>query len=188
MPFPLVQLTKFEVGETFGINASVDEDDTYCQSDEVFTEVHDLYENPIGNSCVDVMVMGPASPNLVDNIYPNLLYTFYVLSSCSLPSPSPKYRNISLVHYQGMLEGNIIDCVEFQGIFKGYDPSLDPYSLYLGNMLEKIMQTIVFDYSTDFTKALDKFRRALTFTPGFVFKCSYLHSSELHDQVFDKLL
>jgi len=50
------------------------------------------------------------------------------------------------------------------------------------------MFTISFDHSTDFSEAFDKFRRALTITPTFMFGCSYLHSSELHAQVFDKLL
>ena len=69
-----------------------------------------------------------------------------------------------------MLEGNAIGCVEFLGTFRGYDPSLNRYSLYLGNMLVKIMLTTVFDYSTDFFKAFDKFRRVLTIIPRFIFK------------------
>jgi len=47
---------------------------------------------------------------------------------------------------------------------------------------------IAFDYSTDFSKAFDKFKRALAIIFGFMFFCFYLHSSELHAQVFDKLL
>ena len=50
------------------------------------------------------------------------------------------------------------------------------------------MFTISFDHSTDFSKAFDKFRRALTITRTFTSECSYLHSFELHAQVFDKLL
>jgi len=52
----------------------------------------------------------------------------------------------------------------------------------------KIILTIAFDYSTDFSKAFDKFRRALTVIPGFMFMRSYLHSSQWHAPVFDKLL
>ena len=55
-------------------------------------------------------------------------------------------------------------------------------------MPEKIMLIIAFDYSDDFSKAFDKFRRALIDIPRFIFRFSYLHSSELHAQVFDKLL
>jgi len=42
-PFPLAQLTEFEVGETLGINTSVDEDDTYYKSNHAFIEVHDFH-------------------------------------------------------------------------------------------------------------------------------------------------
>ena len=55
-------------------------------------------------------------------------------------------------------------------------------------MLEKIMLSIVFDYSTNFSMAFDKFRRTLIIIPRVMFGCFYLHSSELHAQVFDKLM
>ena len=76
------------------------------------------------------------------------------------------------------------DCAKSLGTFRGSDPSLDPYSLYLGNDI----LTIAFDYSTNFSKAFDKFRRALTVIFAFLFKFSYLHPSELHAQVLDKLI
>ena len=82
----------------------------------------------------------------------------------------------------------MVDCSESLGTFRGYDPSLDPYSLYLEDMPGKIIFPIAFNHSTDFSKAFDKFRRALTIISAFLFKCSYLHSSELQAQVFDKLL
>jgi len=47
---------------------------------------------------------------------------------------------------------------------------------------------IALDYSTDFSNAFDRFRRALIIMRVFIFICSYLHSSELHAQVLDKLL
>jgi len=50
------------------------------------------------------------------------------------------------------------------------------------------MLIIAFDHSTNFSMAFDEFRRALTIIPRCMFGCSYLHSSELHAQVFDKLL
>ena len=87
-----------------------------------------------------------------------------------------------------MLEGNEVDCSKSLGTFRGYDPSLDPYHLYLEDMPRKIMLIIAFDYSTDFSKEFDKFRRALIDIPRFIFGCSYLHSPELHARVFDKLL
>ena len=52
----------------------------------------------------------------------------------------------------------------------------------------KIMLTTTFNFFTDFSKAFDKFRRALTIISKFLFKCSYLHPCELNAQVFDKLL
>jgi len=38
----LTQLTEFEVGETFSVNTSVDEDDISYESDNVFLEGHDF--------------------------------------------------------------------------------------------------------------------------------------------------
>jgi len=87
-----------------------------------------------------------------------------------------------------MHEGNEIDCMDSLGTFRGCDPSLDPYSLYLGNMPVKILFTTAFNFFTDFSKAFDTFRRALTIISAFLFKCSDLHPSKLHVQVFDKLL
>ena len=55
-------------------------------------------------------------------------------------------------------------------------------------MLGKIVLTTAFDYSSDFSKAFVVFKRALILTRVFIFVCSYLHSSELHAQVFDKLM
>jgi len=56
-PFPLTQLTEFEVGETSDVDAII-KDDVYCELGDIFIEVHDLNENPIGKSCVDVVVAG----------------------------------------------------------------------------------------------------------------------------------
>jgi len=129
---------------------------------------------------VDVVVAGPASPDLVDNISLNPLDTFYAFSSCSLPSPSPECHNVSSVDHHDMLKGNVVDYLESPGTFRRYDPPLHPYSLYLETMLVKIMLTTAFDYSADFSNAFDKFTIAPTVIPRFVFKCSYSHSSKLH--------
>ena len=51
-----------------------------------------------------------------------------------------------------------------------------------------IILTSAFDYSSDFSKAFIVFRRTLAVMHLFRFACSYLHSCELHAQVFDKLL
>ena len=41
-PFPFAQSTEFKVGEIFCVDASVNEDDICCTSDDAFIEVHDL--------------------------------------------------------------------------------------------------------------------------------------------------
>ena len=137
---------------------------------------------------MNVVVTVPVSPDMVDNISPDPLDASHASSLCSLPSPFPECHNMSLVNYHDVLEENVDDCVESLGIFRGYDPSPDPYSLYLGNVPIKIMFTIVCNHSKDFAMAFGKFRRALTIILGFMFKCSYFHPSELQAQVFNKLL
>ena len=76
--------------------------------------------------------------------------------------------------------GNDADYSEPPGTFRGYNPSFDMYSLYLEDKPGKIMLPIAFNYSTDFSKVFDQFRRALAIVPIFMFGCSYLHLSELH--------
>ena len=87
-----------------------------------------------------------------------------------------------------ILDGNEVDCSESPCTFSGYDPSFSPYRRYLGDMLGKIILTSVFDYSSDFSKAFAMFRRSFILMRVFIFVCSCLHSSELHAQVFDKLM
>jgi len=72
-PFPLTQSTEFEVGETLDINTSVDEDDTCCESNHAFIEVHDFDATLEGRLYVDAEVTITTSPNLVENIYPDPL-------------------------------------------------------------------------------------------------------------------
>ena len=76
-PLPLTQLTEFEVGETFSVNASVDENDICYESDNVFIEVHDSHATPAGRSFGDVVVTVPAGTDVVDNISPDPLHTFH---------------------------------------------------------------------------------------------------------------
>jgi len=106
--------------------------------------------------------------------------TLHVFASGSPSSPFPKCHHLSLIAWHDMLEGSEIDCIDSLGTFKGNDPSLDPYTLYLRRMPVKIMLTTEFNLFTDFSKAFDKFRRALTIISAFLFKCSYLHPFELH--------
>ena len=80
---------EFGIGETFGVSASVDEDDTWFELGNIFIEEYDLHESPIGTSCVDVVVTRPTNSDFIDKISPNSLDTFHTSSSCSPPSPSP---------------------------------------------------------------------------------------------------
>jgi len=142
--------------------------------------VHDFDVTFAESSYVDVMVAVPTSRVAIDIISPNPLASSHVSSSCSPPSPSPKYHYMSIVNDHDMLEGNVFDFMQPVCTFRGYDPFLDPYNLYLGNMHAKILFTIAFNHSTDFSKACDKFKRALTIILRFMLKCSYSYSSELH--------
>jgi len=99
--------------------------------------VYDLDETLIGRSSVDVVVAVSPSPDLVYNVSPNPLNIFHACPSCSLPSPSLKCCDLSPIDSHAVLERNEVDCFNSPGTFKGYNPSLDPYSLYLEDMLEK---------------------------------------------------
>jgi len=125
---------------------------------------------------------------MVDDVHLDPLGTLHASPSCSLSSLSPKRYNLPLVACHDMVKGDVFDCMNSLGTFRGYDPSLDPYSLYLGGMPAKIMLTATFHFFNDFSQAFDKFRRALTIIFAFLFKCSYSHASELHAWMFDKLL
>jgi len=168
-----------KVGETFGVSASVDEDDTWSELGNVFIEEYDLHETPIGTSCVNVVVMGPANPDFVDNISPNSLDTFHISSSCSPPSPSPECCDRLLIDSYAILKGKEVDCSEFPRTFRVYDPSLAPYHLYLEDMLGKIVLTTAFDYSSYFSKAFAMFRRALILMRVFIFGCVYSYLGAL---------
>jgi len=187
-PFPLAQLTEFEGAATCCVDASVNEDDMCCKSDDAFIEVHDLDETLIERSCVDVVVAVSSSPDCVDLVSPDPLDIFHASLLCSLPSSSLECCDLSSIDSHVVLEENEVDCSKSLGTFRGYDPSLNLYRLYLEDMPGKIMLIIAFDCFADFSKAFDKFSRALIDIPRFIFWCSYLHSSELYAQVFDELL
>jgi hypothetical protein len=52
----------------------------------------------------------------------------------------------------------------------------------------KIMFILAFTSFADCSEAFDKLSRAFVVTFALLFKCFYLHSSEFHAQMFDKLL
>ena len=82
----MYQSTEFEVGETLGISATVDEDDTCYDLGDAFIKVYDFDATLVGRSYMDFVVTIPASPNMVDNVSPNHLDTFHAFPSYSLPS------------------------------------------------------------------------------------------------------
>jgi len=187
-PFPLAQSTEFGVGETLTVNASVDEDDACYDSDSVSIEVRDYDATPAGRSYVDVVITVSTSYVMVDDASLAPLDTPHASPLCSLPSPSPECHNLLSNVFHDMLQGDVFDCLDSLGTFRGYKPSLNPHSLYLESMPLKIIFITAFTSFTDFSKAFDKFRRALTIPFAFLFKCSFSHPSEFHAQVFDKLL
>jgi len=133
--------------------------------------VHDFDATLVRMSYEDVVVTVLASLDMVNNSL-DPLDSFHASSACLLLSPSLACHNMSLLHFHDVLEGNKFDTVKSLGNLRGY-PSLDPYSLYLGNMPAKIMYTIAFDHSHTFAKAFDKLKRALTIISSFMFTCSY---------------
>jgi len=92
------------------------------------------------------------------------------------------------VDFHDMLQGDVFDCRDSLDAFRGYNLSFDPYHLYLESVPLKIIFITAFHSFIDFSKAFDKFKRALTIISAFLFKCFYSHTSELHAQMFDKLL
>ena len=83
-PFPLAQSTEFEMGAIFCVDARIDGDDFCLESDDAFSEMHDLDEIFEGGSCVDAMAAVSSSPDLTDHVSLNPL-DISLASSCSLP-------------------------------------------------------------------------------------------------------
>ena len=109
--------------------------------------MHDLDATSLGKSCVDVLVAGSPSLDLVDHVSSDSFDMFHASPSCSPPSHSPECCDMLLIDSHVMLEGIEVDYLESLGTFKGYDPSFYPYNLYLEDMLGKIMLLSTFDFS-----------------------------------------
>jgi len=67
---PVAKLMEFEVGDTFGISAKADEDDTSSDLGDAFIKDHVLDAIPLGRLYVDNVATILTSPDLVDNISP----------------------------------------------------------------------------------------------------------------------
>jgi len=83
---------------------------------------------------VDVVFTILPSPDHDDHMSPDLLDIFHVSSSGTLPSHSPKCHDWPLIDSHVMLEENKVDYSKTLGTFRGYDPSLVPYHLYLKHL------------------------------------------------------
>ena len=59
---------EFEIGETFTVNASVDEDDDCYDSDSVSIEVHNAVVTHARMSYVDVVLTMPTSSVMTDDV------------------------------------------------------------------------------------------------------------------------
>jgi len=77
------------VGDTLGINTSVNEDDLCCELGDVSTQVHDCYKTSLGSSCVDVIVVGPTSPDVIAHISPNHATMLHFSPSTFITLPFP---------------------------------------------------------------------------------------------------
>jgi len=165
--------------------------------------VHDHVETPLGGSSDVFMHKESPSLGFDNNVIPNPLDHSHVFPMCSSPSLSPKYYidvpidnpkicycNVDLGYENNVINvlgGNVHDYVSL-GYLRGYDPSIDPYCVCLGDLLSKIICTTFFNPSYNFSKAFDKVKRILVVFSVILVIASYLLFSELWSQEFDKLL
>ena len=82
----------------------------------------------------------------------------------------------------------MFDVLGSLGTFESYNLSVDPFHDYLVDLPRKILWTTFFDYSFNFSKAYDKFMKALTFINLILLVLSYTHFSKMHAMVYNKLL
>ena len=54
-----------------------------------------------------------------------------------------------------------MDNFVFLGFLRGYDPSIKPYCVCLGDLPRKVMLTMLFNPSYDFSKIVDKVKEIL---------------------------
>jgi len=131
-----------------------------------------LKEAPFEEFCGDI-VIGSATPSIV-----------YIDPICTKPLKS---TSISFPLFP-TTPSYVHAFHESLGDIKGSHPSFDPHYTYVYDMPRKIMWSPFFDHTFDFSKAFDKFMRALaSFASSFlVFSC--LHYCELNAITYDKLL
>jgi len=76
----------------------------------------------------------------------------------------------------------------YLGYIRSHDPSIYPCSLYLEDLPRRVMWTIFFTFSYNFSEALDKIKRILIVFGVIFVIASHPVFSELWSQEFDKLL
>jgi len=166
-PLHLAQCTMLEIGESLRGYANCVGDDLFHWSGEI-----GLLESSFEELYSDDVRAGAA---------PSIEYISPVCTeSLNLVSISFPFLPTSPSHLHAFRE--------FVGNIRGYNTSFTPYCAYLEEMPRKIDYTTFFDYSLYFSMAFDKCKRAFTFFAMILIVFSYLHHSEMHAQVHDKLL
>jgi len=172
---PLAQWTGLEVGEPFGVIAGLKVIDVCFDSKDTVDEVYDLVKIPLEGFCD--LFMHENFPSLGFNIIlPNPLNHSYVFPMCSQSSSSPRYyiympidnpmifdANVVLGcegNMFDMLGGNVDEYV-FLGYLRVYDPSIDPYYVFLGDLPRKVIFTIFFNSFYDFCMGFNEVKRIL---------------------------
>jgi len=116
---------------------------------------------------MDVVVVGPTSPDAIAHISPEHVDMLNVSSLPLLPSPFLECHSLTAIDYYDVLKGKVPDCIRSLGTFESYNPSLDPFHDYRVDLPRKIIWTTFFDHFSDFSKACDTFMRAM-----YLYQCS----------------
>ena len=166
--------------------------------------MQDLVETPLEGRVMCLCIRSLIALVLVMvYIIPNPLDYFHISPMSSQLSASPKYFIDTPTENPMILDSNIdLGCEDNMfsmlggiainfgslGCFSGFNASLDPYCMCLGDLPTKITWTTVFNPLYDFSIAIDKVKR-IPILCGVVFIIAfYLLFSKLWSQDFDKLL
>ena len=130
-----------------------------------------LEEPPFEELCADI-AMDSTTPTigLIDRIYSEPL-DLTPTSSPLLPT-TPSHLH---AYHESLCDN------------KGYNPSFDPYCAYLGDLPRKIICSIFFDHTFDFSMTFDEFKRPLTLFASSFLVLSYLHNYDMHAVTDDML-
>ena len=87
-----------------------------------------------------------------------------------------------------MPKGKVIDLIQSLGIFGSHNHFFGPFDVYLVDSPRKIIRTTFVNHRFDFSKAYSKFIKELTIIDVISLVLSYVHFSQMHASVYDKLL